>query len=100
MTPPAAAEPELPEYVMLLERYQPGQPAVVRVLTEGQSRLVIETRNVRRLRIDRDRVPLDRAHSIALQLDGQGIEWLAKSDVIEFERSPNGDWGPFKPLTR
>jgi len=99
-TQPAAQEPELPEYVTLVERFNPRQPPAVRVRTEEPSRLVIETRNVRRLRIDRTRLPLDRRHSIALQLDGQGIEWLPKSEVVEFERSPNGDWGPFKPDRR
>ena len=99
-TQPAAQEPELPEYVTLVERFNPHQPVAARVRTEEPNRLVIETRNVRRLRIDRTRLPLDRRHSIALQLDGQGIEWLPKSEVVEFERSPNGDWGPFKPDRR
>lgn len=58
---------------------------------------MIETRNVQRLHIDRDTSPLDRNRSVALILDGQGLEWLARSKVVEFERSPNGVWMPVKP---
>lgn len=96
-TRPAATEPvdvevEPPEYVTILERFRAGERATVRVRTAAGNQLVVETRNVRRLRIERAQVPLERGRSISLQLDGQGIEWLAKSTVTEFERAENGYW--------
>jgi hypothetical protein len=97
---PAAAEPEIPDYVTILERYNPQQRATVEVHPEPGNRLLIDTNNVRRLHIDRDRVPLDRRRSMSLQLDGQGVEWLATSKVEEFERTINGQWIPAKPAPR
>lgn len=99
-TQPAAPEPELPDYVEILERFDPQRPASVTVHTETGNRLVVLTRNVRRMRIDRERVPLDRRRSISLQLDGQGMEWLARSPVDEFIRSVNGPWDVAKPDKR
>jgi len=94
---PSAAGPELPEYLTIVERFKPAERAAAQVTTETGNRLVIDTRNVRRLRIDRDRVPLNQRRSIALLLDGQGLEWLPHSKVVEFERSVNGGWTPVKP---
>ncbi len=99
-TQPAAPEPELPDYVEILERFDPQRPASVTVHAEASNRLVVLTRNVRRMRIDRERVPLDRRRSISLQLDGQGMEWLARSPVDEFIRSVNGPWDVAKPDKR
>jgi len=91
------AEPELPEYLTILAPIRSDTPARARVLQCGDQRLVIETRNVHRVRIDRDRLPLNPRRSIALVLDGQSLEWLARSKVEEFERSPNGVWVPVNP---
>ncbi len=96
-TPPGPEEPELPEYVTIVARYDVQQRAAAEVRVEPGNRLVVNTRNVSRLHIDRDRVPLDRRRSISLQLDGQGLEWLAGSKVVEFERSVNGEWRPARP---
>jgi hypothetical protein len=92
------AEPELPEYLTILAPIRTDAPATARVLKCGDQRLAIETRNVHRLRIDRDRLPLNPRRSIALVLDGQSLEWLARSQVEEFERSPNGVWVPVNPV--
>ncbi len=96
--PPIAEEPrtpdlQTPDYVAVLERFDPSAPARVTGQAEG-SRIVLDTRNVRRLRIDRQRSGTYLDRSVALQLDGQGIKWLPRSDVFEFERSPNGTWSP------
>jgi len=95
--PSTRAAVESPDYVSVVDRYRPSAPASVRAATERGNRLVIETRNVKRLRIERSKAPLDPDRSIALELDGQGIEWLRYSQVTEFERSTNGDWKPVRP---
>ncbi len=95
--PPEVPDLEAPEYVTVLERYDPGAPAQVIGGTETGSRIVLETHNVRRLRIDRARAGTYLDRSVALRLDGQGIKWLANSETTEFERSPNGIWSPVPP---
>lgn len=89
--PPAAAE-QLPSYIQVVERIRASEPVQVHVDTSSPQRLVIETRNVRRLRIDREHAPLALNRSVVLRLDGQGIEWTADSRTHEFERSTNGEW--------
>jgi hypothetical protein len=96
-TQPEEAEPETPDYLTILDRFNSRERASASARVEPGNRLVIDTRNVRRLRIERRELPLDARRTIVLQLDGQGIEWLAKSRVVEFERSPNGEWMPVKP---
>ena len=96
-TASAPAEPELPEYLTIVQKQRTDATADAQVLTMERQRLVLETRNVQRLRIDRDKLPLDRRRSVALVLDGQPVEWLAKSPVTEFERSANGVWIPVPP---
>lgn len=93
----APAEPELPEYLTLVARFDAQQPVRVQVISAEGRRLVLDTHNVSRLRIDRAQVPVQRDRSIVLLLDGQGIEWLASSKVVEFERSENGVWRPVRP---
>lgn len=89
---PADTPPELPDYLAVLERFHPGEPIRVKAEPAAPDRLVIETRNVSRLRIERNLLPLRSDRSIVLRLDGQAMEWLAGSSVSEFERSINGVW--------
>jgi len=89
---PRTDEPDLPDYVRVLARFRPDEPPDVRIEITSPTRLVVRTRNVRKLWIDRDRLPMETGQSLVLQLDGQGIEWTAGSTVREFERSINGDW--------
>jgi len=91
------AEPEIPAYFKIVERLDPGKTVRFQSHIESGNRLVIQTRNVRRLRIDRDDLPLAGDKRVILQLDDQGIEWTASSPVVEFERSLTGVWQPIKP---
>jgi hypothetical protein len=93
---PEAQTQELPDYIEVLERYHPAEAARVSVQLDSPRRLIIDTQNVRRLRIDRNKLPLSKRGHIILRLDEQGIEWRAGSSTDEFERSVNGDWTPVK----
>ena len=93
-TQPAEAPPPIPDYLKVLELYDDTEPAYVEISITSPRRMVIETRNVRKIHIDRKRLPMNTRHNIILRLDGQGIEWTAKSKTEEFERSINGDWSP------
>jgi hypothetical protein len=84
--------PRLPDYLALLDRFETDEGFTLNVELTPPNRLAIDTRNVQRLRIDRDRLPLSQDRSVVLQLDGQGFEWTAGSDVSVFERSANGVW--------
>ena len=95
VTPPA--EPELPEYLEVLARFEGQKAAMVKIEDASGHRLALDTRNVRRLRIERDQLPLERDRSIVLILDDQGMGWRADSKVVEFERTDNGRWIPVDP---
>jgi len=97
---PKPAEPELPPYIRVVERFRPSEPALVHLDDSSPERLVVETRNVRRLWIDRERAPLVTNRSVVLRLDGQGIEWTGDSRTREFEKSVNGEWGPARERKR
>jgi len=94
---PTPSEAPVSAYLTVLEPYDPQRPVAARGQSATGNRLIIDTRNVRRLRIDRDALPLRADRHIVLQLDGQGFEWLAGSQVTEFERSDNGVWSAVKP---
>jgi hypothetical protein len=99
-TPPETPEPpKTPDYVTVLERFDERAPVQVQVQPARGNRLAIDTQNVKRMRLARERLPIDGRRTVALQLDTQGIEWLANSPVVEFERSTNGAWTPVRPLT-
>ena len=91
-------DPELPEYLAVSGRFDARAAIGVQVMKAEGHRVALETQNVQRLHIDRGRLPVRQDRSIALILDGQGIEWLASSPVTEFERSENGVWAPVKPV--
>ncbi len=91
------ATPELPEYLEVLRRFDTDRPARVQVLDTAERRLVLDTHNVRRIRIDRATAPVRPDRSVALILDGQGIEWVANSKTTLFERTRNGEWLPVPP---
>ncbi len=91
------AEPEIPEYFKIVNRFDRTKTVHFQSRVESGNRLVIQTRNIRRLRIDRAALPLAGDKRIILQLDDQGIEWTASSCVVEFERSLSGEWQPIKP---
>ena len=86
--------PPIPDYLSVVERVDDHAPVTVTGQTLGRSRLVIETRNVKRLRISRDRLAFSPGRSIAMRLDGQVFELRARSDQVVMERSRNGEWSP------
>jgi hypothetical protein len=93
-----AEEERIPEYLTVVERFEPLQRAVVRAQLEGQRRIIIETDNVARLRISRHKLDFAARRSIVLRIDGQGIEWTPRYDLVELERSRNGAWSPVRPI--
>lgn len=82
----------VPEYVEVLELMDPAGATRVRAQAEPPARVVVETENVRRLRLRRERLSLARDRSVALKLDGQTFEWTRATPIVEFARSANGSW--------
>jgi hypothetical protein len=89
-------QPKIPDYVTVLERIEDNGPARVSGRVTGTSRLIIDTRNVRRMRISRSKLAFGRGRSIPLEIDGQVFELRASTSVVEMERSRNGEWSPVK----
>lgn len=97
-TPPRGVPPRgvpvdpVPEYVEVLEVIDPGGLTRVRAQADPPARIVVETQNVQRLRMRRERLSLARDRSVALKLDGQTFEWTRATPIVEFARSANGTW--------
>lgn len=94
---PRFEKPTLPEYISLLETAHAPRKSDVRVSVSPPARLEIETENVRRLRIDRHKLPFPPGRSIALRLDGQAFELTSRTGSVDFERSPTGEWKAIEP---
>ena len=89
---PEAPEPPTPHYVAVAEEIKPAEPSKIRATIVSPTKLVIETDNVKRLRVTREGTVLSRNRSVALRVDGQGIEWTRDYIAVELERSPAGEW--------
>lgn len=89
-------QPKIPDYVTILERIEGGSPVRVSGRVTDTSRLIIDTRNVRRMRISRSKLTFARSRSIPLEIDGQVFELRATTGTVEMERSRNGEWSKVK----
>lgn len=90
--PEEPREPPPPPFLAVMEEIDPANRSKVNVTLTPPRKLVLDTDNVKRLRLTRERLPLTRNRSIVLQIDGQGIEWTANHVAIELERSTAGEW--------
>jgi hypothetical protein len=79
-------------YLRILELRSASEPPVVTPRLEGQQALLLETRNVQRLRITREHLAIRRDRSVILRIDGQNFEWTTRHDSIELHRDQNGFW--------
>lgn len=95
--PTSQPAPEAPEFVRVLKMDNADDASrVTAVVSEKRNELALKTTNVRRLRILRQDLELNRGKSIVLRLDGQTFEWPASSSVTTFECSRNGVWSPVR----
>lgn len=100
MEEPAEKPPPVPPFVAIVETIHPQREATAHVTVTPPRKLDIDTRNVRRLRITRRRLPLARDRSIVLRIDGKGIEWTPDVVAVELERSRAGDWRVVRTRSR
>ena len=91
-------QPKIPDFLRIVQRTHDTKRASVRARIEKPRRLVLDTDNVTRVRIDRRELELPRGRSITIRIDGQGIEWTPRYDVVELERTAGGVWSPVKPI--
>lgn len=103
--PPAATQPanepvpvlpELPPYLEIVDSLAAATPRIESTVSAPNA-IDLKTVGVRRLRLLRSEWPHRVTTSIAVRIDGQGIEWTGKRDVLELERSDNGDWAILPP---
>ncbi len=86
-------EQEHAGWVQVREFFNAGDKAGVRADYEGSNRVILVTSNVRRMELDLGSLPRNPLKSMAIRLDGQGIELSSKhGSVVEFERSAAGKW--------
>ena len=92
MSKPPEPPTTTPRYLAIMEEFQSGEDSQVRATLQAPSKLVLETKNIKRLRITREGLPLSQNRSIVLQIDGQGIEWTRQYQAVELEKSTAGQW--------
>ncbi len=100
MDEPAPKPPPVPPFLAIVEKTKPRREARVHVTVTQPRKLDIDTRNVRRLRLTRRRLPLARNRSIVLRIDGKGIEWTPDVVAVELERSRSGEWRVVRTRSR
>lgn len=101
--PPAAAQsepsgtvrnekPRLPDYIRVLAPADRTRGTDVSASLPESGVINLQTANVRRLQLTREALPFASAGSIAVRIDGQGIEWQPRYPVLELELLQNGSW--------
>lgn len=88
--PTPAAVP--PDYLTVIEPLDRARPFHVDAEAQPAGVLRLSTANVRRLRLFRERLPFTTSGSVAVRIDGQGVEWSGRHAWIELERSAGGQW--------
>lgn len=99
MDQPAESKPP-PPFLAVVEEINPARRSTVTAELHPPRKLVVNTTNVKRLRLTRERLPLTHSRSIVLRIDDQGIEWTSKHVAIELERSAAGEWTVVKRRPR
>jgi hypothetical protein len=92
MDHPEEPEPRTPPYLAIVEQVHADRDARIQATISPPTKLELETDNIKRLRITRERLPLAQNRSIVLRIDGQGIEWTRHYIAVELERSTAGTW--------
>lgn len=87
-----ASAPALPDYVKVLHKPDVAADPIVLAQVRGLDELLLDTRNVDRLRIDRTELPIERNGSVVLRIDDQVIEWTSRYPMLELQRHENGEW--------
>lgn len=90
-------ETALPRYIRVLETADPQRRAEVWAEIPESGIINLKTSNVRRLLLERETLPFVSRGSIAVRVDGQGIEWQRKYDSLELLLLPNGSWEIVRP---
>lgn len=90
---------KLPPYVDRIIALDASHPHWLKASTRSPNTVLLDAHNLKRIRITRAALPfaLRADQSVSIQVDGQGIEWLAQRDTIELERSAAGVWSVRKP---
>lgn len=91
-TPAHDEKPKLPDYVRVLESSDATRNTNVAASLPGSGVVNLQTTNVRRLQLKREALPFTASGSIAVRIDGQGIEWQQKYPLLELELLQNGSW--------
>ncbi|GMU82819.1 MAG: hypothetical protein AMXMBFR47_26900 [Planctomycetota bacterium] len=90
-------ETALPRYIRVLETADPERRAEVWAEIPESGIINLKTSNVRRLLLERESLPFVSRGSIAVRVDGQGIEWQRKYESLELLQLPNGSWEIVRP---
>lgn len=87
--PPQKAE--LPAFLKIVRPLDDARAARLSYQITGGA-LNIDTTNVERLRITREELPLSDKRSAPLRIDGQPFRLRARTQAVELQRRPTGEW--------
>ena len=88
---------EVPEFIRIEGLDRAGRSPRMRATVAAGNQLILDTENITRFAIAREKLEMARDRSIVLRIDGQTMEWRANSPVREFVRSQSGIWEPVRP---
>ncbi len=83
---------DFPAGITVLESIQRSDPTSVSLERDVENRVIVVTRNVRRLRLQRSAMNVAADRRAVLRIDNQGFEWTTDVPVLELERSRGGEW--------
>lgn len=90
--PPDDPNADFPTGITVLESIRPSDPTSVSLERDVENRLIVVTRNVRRLRLQRSAMNVAADQRAVLRIDNQGFEWTTDVPVLELKRSRGGEW--------
>lgn len=83
--------PETPPYLSIVEPI-PGRTPKLEASIASPTTLQLHTDGIRQLRLIKEHWPHEISGSIAVLIDGQGIEWTRKRAVLDLFCGKNGGW--------
>ena len=94
-TPAAPSQPALldtPAYLTIVDVFPNRDTPKLEATISSPTSLQLHTDGIRRIRLEKSQWPHDVAGSIAINIDGQGIEWTRKRAILELVCGKSGGW--------
>ncbi len=85
------ATPDTPPYIAVIEQFDNRKPRLEATIASPTT-LQLRTDGIRQLRLFKEHWPHEVGGSIAVLIDGQGIEWTRRRAVLDLVCGQSGGW--------